>query len=123
MTHFFKEPKSTLHSIFWTKGTNCFDDLMAIPSTTEMPATEIPPEALPCLILVKTESGAMVKVASVAICSFTKQLGLLKPVLLLKLLLPKIVERYLDGPEFDSMGPLEDREGEPFIIRGKGQVP
>ena len=96
---------------------------MAIPSTTEMPATEIPQEALPCLILAKTESGATVEVASAAICSFAKQPGLLKPVLLLKLLRPKIVERYPDGPEFDSMGPLEDREGEPFIIRGKGQVP
>ena len=42
---------------------------------------------------------------------------------MLRLLCLKIVERYPDGPEFDSMGPLEDREGEPFIIRGKGQVP
>ena len=122
-SHFFKEPKSTLHSIFWTNGTNCFDDLMAIPSTTKMPATEIPQEALPCLILAKTESGGTVEVATTAICSFAKQPGLVKPVLMLRLLRLKIVERYPDGPEFDSMEPLEDREGEPFIIRGKGQVP
>ena len=104
----------------WTKGTNCFDDLMAIPLTTKMLATEIPQEALPCLILAKTKSGRTVGVASTAICSFTKQPGLLKPVLLLKLLCLKIVERYPDGLEFDDVEPLEDREGEPFIIRGKG---
>ena len=96
---------------------------MAIPSTTEMPATEIPQEALPCLILAKTEAGETVEVASAAMCSFTKQPGMVKPILLLRLLRPKIVERYPDGPEFDSMGPLEDREGEPFIIRGEGQAP
>ena len=120
---FLQRAKEHFALYFWTKGTNCFDDLMVIPSTTEMPATEIPQEALPCLILAKTESGVTVEVASTAICSFAKQPGLLKSVLLLKLLHPKIVERYPDGPEFDSMGPLEDREGEPFIIRGKGQEP
>ena len=96
---------------------------MAIPSATEMPATEIPQEALPCLILAKNESGGTVEVASTTISSFTKQPGLLKPILLLKLLRPKIVEKYPDGLEFDDMEPLEDREGEPFIIRGKGEIP
>ena len=33
------------------------------------------------------------------------------------------MERYPDGPEFDYIEPLKDREGEPFIIRGGGQVP
>ena len=88
-----------------------------------MPATEIPQEALPCLILAKTEAGETVEVASVAMCSFTKQPGMVKPILLLRLLRLKIVERYPDGPEFDYIKPLEDREGEPFIIRGEGQVP
>ena len=41
---------------------------------------------------------------------------------MLKLLRPKIVERYPDGPEFDYMKPMEDREGEPFIIRGEGEM-
>ena len=110
------------HTALWTKGTNYFGGLMAIPLTTEMPATEIPQEALPCLVLAKTENGGTVEVANAAICLFTKQLGLGKPVLMLRLLRPKIVERYPDGPEFDYIEPLEDREGEPFIIRGKGQV-
>ena len=96
---------------------------MATPSTTEMPAIEIPQEALPCLILSKMEAGETVEVASAAMCSFTKQLGMVKPILLLRLLCPKIVERHPDGPEFDYMEPLKDWEGEPFIIRGEGQVP
>ena len=89
---------------------------MAIPSTTEMPANEIPQEALPCLILTKTESSGMIEVASAAICSFTKRPGLVKQVLMLRLLHPKIVERYPDGPEFGYIEPLEDQEGERFII-------
>ena len=43
----------------------------------------------------------------------------MKPILFTRLLQSKIVERYLTGPEFDDMDPLEDREGEPFIIGGK----
>ena len=41
---------------------------------------------------------------------------------MLRLLRPKIIERYSDGPEFDYMRPVEDREGEPFIIRGEGEM-
>ena len=96
---------------------------MAIPSTNEMPATEIPQGSLPCLMLAKIEAGKTVEVASAAMCSFTKQLGVVRPILLLRLLPPKIVERYPDGLEFDYMGPLEDWEGEPFIIRGKSKMP
>ena len=40
------------------------------------------------------------EVASAAMCSFIKQPGMVKPILLLRLLCPKIVERYPDGPEF-----------------------
>ena len=32
------------------------------------------------------------------------------------------MERYPDGPEFDNVEPLEDREGEPFIIQGRGEM-
>lgn len=71
----------------------------------------------------KTESGGTIEVASVAMCSFTKHPGLVKPVLLIRLLCPKIVERYPNGQEFDDVEHLEDREGEPFIIRGKGKMP
>ena len=96
---------------------------MAIPSTNEMPATKILQEALPCLILAKTKSGRTVEVASAAMCSFTKQPGLVKKVLLIRLLRPKIVERYLDGPEFEDVEPYEDREGKPLIIQGRGEMP
>ena len=78
---------------------------MVIPLTNEMLATNMPQEALSCLILVKTEDGGTVELASVAMCSFTKQPGLVKPILMLRLLWPKIVERYPDGPEFDAMEP------------------
>lgn len=42
--------------------------------------------------------------------------------ILLRLLQPRIVERYLIGLEFDDVEPLEDLEGELFIIRGKGEI-
>ena len=60
------------HIALWIKGTNCFDNRMAIRSTTEMPATKIPQGALPCLILAETEAGETVEIASAAMCSFTK---------------------------------------------------
>ena len=47
----------------------------------------------------------------------------MKPILMLRLLRPKIVERYLDGAEFYYIEPLEDREGEPFIIQRKIERP
>ena len=46
----------------------------------------------------------------------------MKAMLLLRLLQLRIVERYPTGPEFDDMEPLEEREGEPFIIRRKGEI-
>ena len=95
---------------------------MPIPSVDKMATTDIPQEALPCLILAKTESGETVEVASAAMCSIARHQGLLKPVLMLRLLRPKIIERYPDGPEFDYVRPIEDREGEPFIIRGEGEM-
>ena len=42
--------------------------------------------------------------------------------LLLKLLQPRIVERYPTRPEFEDMEALSDHEGEPFIIRGKTEM-
>ena len=33
------------------------------------------------------------------------------------------MDRYPDGPEFDDVKPLEDLEGEPFIIQGRGEMP
>lgn len=89
---------------------------MAIPSTDKMPAIDIPQETLPCLILIKTENGRTVEVASAVMCSVTKQPGFVKLILMLRLLWPRIVERYPDGLEFDDVEPLKDREGELFII-------
>ena len=97
-------------------GPNSVHTWMPIPSIDEMAATDVSQEALPCIILAKTESGETVEVARATMCYFAQQPGLLKPVLMLRLLRPKIVERYPDGPEFDYMEPMEDREGEPFII-------
>ena len=88
-SHFFKEQTSTPHSVLWTIRTSCVEAVMAIPSTNEMPATKILQKALLCLILAKTKSGRTVEVASAAMCSFTKQQGLVKKVLLIRLLLPK----------------------------------
>ena len=110
------------HSTLWTNKTNFFDALMVIYSTNKMPATDIPQGALPCFILDKTETRETMEMAGAAICSFTKQLGFVKPILLLRLPRLKILERYLDRPEFDHMKPLEDREGEPFIIQGRGEM-
>ena len=111
-----------MHSILDPRDQTFACTLMPIPSVDKMAATDIPQEALPCLILAKTESGETVEVASAAMCSFARHQGLLKPVLMLRLLRPKIIERYPDGPEFDYMRPMEDREGEPFIIRGEGEM-
>ena len=44
----------------------------------------------------------------------------MKLVIFLKLLQPRIVERYPIGPELDDMKPLENQEGELLIIEGKG---
>ena len=93
-----------------------------IPSTEKMAATDIPQESLPCIILAKTESGKTVEVDTAARCSFVRHLGLVKPVLMLRLLRPKIVERYPISPEFEDLTPLSDHEGEPFVIRGKNEI-
>ena len=74
-------------------GTNCFDALMVITSTDKMLVTKIPQEALPYLILAKREDIGTIEVVSAAMCSFTQQPKLLKPVLLLRLLQPKIMEK------------------------------
>ena len=111
-----------MHSVLDPRDQTSTHTLMPIPSVDKMAATDIPQEALPCLILAKTESGETVEVASAAMCSFARHQGLLKPVLMLRLLRPRIIERYPDGPEFDYMRPMEDREGEPFIIRGEGEM-
>lgn len=63
--------KENKHSVLWTNGTNCFNELMVIPSTDKMPDTDIPQEAFPLLILAKIESGGTVEVASATMCSFT----------------------------------------------------
>lgn len=34
----------------------------------------------------------------------------------------RIAERYSMGPEFEDMGRLKDREGEPFVVNGKGVI-
>ena len=87
-----------------------------------MAATDIPQESLPCILLAKTESGETVEVATAARCSFVRHPGLVKPVLMLRLLRPRIVERYPTSPEFEDLTPLSDHEGEPFVIRGKDEM-
>ena len=95
---------------------------MPIPSTEEMAATSIPQESLPCIILAKTENGETVEVATAARCPFVQHPGLVKPVLMLRLFRPKIVERYPTSPEFEDLTPLSDHKGEPFIIKEKVQM-
>ena len=90
--------------------------LMLIPSIDEMAAIDVTQEAPPCIILAKMENAKTVKVASVAMCSLIQQLALVKPTLLLRLLWLRIVERYMTGLQFDAVEPLEDHDGEPFII-------
>lgn len=95
---------------------------MPRPSIDEMAATNIPEEALPCIILATLEIGKTAKVASATKCSFAWHPRLMKLVLLLRLLQPRIVERYLTSPKFEDLEPLSDHEGEPFIIRGKVEM-
>ena len=119
-SHFFKEQTSALH--FGPKGPNLCYTLMPIPSIEKMAATEIRQESLPWIILAKTESGETVEVATAARCSFARHPGLVKPVLMLRLLRPRIVERYPTSWEFEDLAPLSDHEGEPFIIRERVQM-
>ena len=87
-----------------------------------MAATDIPQKSFPCIIFAKMDSGESVEVATAARCSFVQHPGLVKPVLMLRLLRPKIVERYPTSPEFEDLMPLSDHEGEPFIIKEKVQM-
>ena len=87
-----------------------------------MAATDIPQESLPCIIFPKTESGKTVEVATAARCSFVRHPGLVKPVLMLRVLRPRIMERYPTSPGFEYLAPLSDHEGEPFIMRERVQM-
>ena len=86
---------------------------MAIPNA--------PLEALPLVILATLEIDKMVEIMSTAKCSISHHLSLVKPVILVKLLKPRIVERYLMGTTFDDMSHW-NLEGEPLIMEGEGTI-
>lgn len=73
------------------------------------------------MILATIENDRTVKVVSMAKCSITRNLGIVKLLLLPRLHRPRIMERYLTSPEFEDVEPLLDHEGEPFIIREKAR--
>ena len=75
-----------------------------------------------CIILAKTENRETVEVATAARCSFFWHPGLVKPVLMLRLLRSKIVERYPTSLESEDLTPFSDHKEEPFIIREKMQM-
>ena len=84
-----------------------------------MVATDLPQQALPCIIFDTMEHGRTIEIARAAKCSITRHPRLVELVLLLELLRPRIVEHYPTGPEFHDVESLKDHEGGPFIIRGK----
>ena len=91
------------HLVLETSMTNKFFTLMQIFLVDEMALTNIPYEALLYIILATMKNSKTVKVASTVRCSFNQHPRLLKQMLLLRLLRPRNLERYLTSPEFEDM--------------------
>ena len=70
VSHSFKVQTSTLIMDQWDQ---LLYALMPTPSVDKMAATNVPQEALPCIILAKMENAETVEVVGVAKCSFTQQ--------------------------------------------------
>ena len=59
--------------------------IVQTPLANKMVASEVPQETRLCIILAKMKNGKSVEVASTTMCSFTQQLELVQPILLLRL--------------------------------------
>lgn len=73
-----------------------------------MAITIVSLEELPCIIIATTETSKTIEIANKAQCSISHFPNLVKPVVFVKLLSLKIVERYPTEPKFEEVKLLED---------------
>ena len=86
----------------------------------DMVAINVPLEALPYIILAMQEISGTMETATMVQCWTSQHLSLVKSVILIELLKPRIVECYLMGQHSITRSFLEDQKGGPFIAEGAG---
>lgn len=74
----------------------------------------ISPEVLPCIFLAKLENGEILEVASLADYALIRHSDITRPILMMKLLRPRITHRYPSEEIFEDLEPLETKQGEPL---------
>ena len=111
--------RANKRTVPWTQRTSRSSTLTTKPLIEAMAASNVPTDILPCVIIAKLETGETVEMASAAKCSLSQGPTIMRPVIMLKLLNPRIVHRYPPETTFDDMEPLEDREGEPLAVEEK----